>query len=742
MSRRTLPNPAGWCWVFGAALVVTAARWREIAQHGGEIPFLDQWLVEARQILLPWLDGKLTPADFLQPHHEHIPAWSRLLVWLEAVIGGSWDGQVQATLNATLMGGFAGLLAAGLRRALPLVPALALTALTVVLVSLPHSWENTVWGFQSHIPLALLFVTVHVHGSFARAPGSASWWLAQAAGLAALFTLGSMGAAPFAVLLVLCWTSPGDRSRLFAAVGLATVGAALFLASRAVQPHAGAYTLGAADPRQFLAALLRQLGWPSAWPGAALLLHAPVLGLAARIRGKPDTTALDRTALALALWAAAQAVAFAYARGSYGGFVSRYGDLLALGVIANGVALWRLGATGPAASRLLVAVLALGWGGAVAQGLTEINVQGHTGYFHDHSARWAAARREAVRQYLATGRLDALAGAEVRTILYPAPAEVAEVLQQPGVVAMLPASVRPGTARTRGDSLADILRELRGWAGGLAIGGGVLLLAGVFLTARAGGPRVPDAPLPPPAWGLAGSAAGLLALGAGALLFLWPRPFEFRLERRWAPFLRPPGTLTGMSFHIVTDTTYPRDNLEGGAALWPEKFRNIFSGTHIDGPAFTGAAEGTPFRLDSPWYVVPYAGYPLSPGNGLRLRIANAMGDTLEELQCPGPNPGPGPADIGFWAIDARPYAGRTARLVLYDGRTDAEGWVAVAPPQPSKDGEPAAAALREGWAAEGTLAGLQSLRVICAAAALLAAGAGLGRWRARRRGPTEPAGR
>ena len=66
-------------------------------------------------------------------------------------------------------------------------------------------------------------------------------------------------------------------------------------------------------------------------------------------------------------------------------------------------------------------------------------------------------------------------------------------------------------------------------------------------------------------------------------------------------------------------------------------------------------------------------------------------------------------------------YAGQTGRLVISDGRDDAEGWVAAAAPQPATDGAAVAAAHRQAWAAEGTLRGLRSLQVIFATASLLA---------------------
>jgi hypothetical protein len=731
---RPQPNPAGWLWALGAGTLVMAARWREIGLHGGEMPILDQWLVEGRQILLPWLEGKLTLADFFRPHHEHAPAWTRLIAWLEAVVFGRWDNQLQATLNAVLMGGFTGLFAAWLRRSLPLLPAFVLTGLAVILASLPHNWENSVWGFQAHMPLALIFVFAYQHGTLARPAGTARWWLAQAAGLAALFTLGSMWAAPVAVLLVLLWTSDLNWRKVLAAGLLALGGAALLVAARAQQPLTGAATLGAKNLPQFIAALLMQLGWPSAWPGAALLMNLPVIFLAWRLRGRKEAGPLDRTALTLGLWAAAQAAAFAFARGSYIGFVSRYGDLLALGVLANGLALWRLMQDNQRWPRLCMVILALAWSGAVAQGLNFINIQGHTLYFHEHSAQWAQTRREAVRQYLATKDQNVLASAEVRAVLFPDPAVVAQILDHPGLANLLPASVRADQSKTSGDFFSDASRDLRGYWLEFACSGGLLLLTGLLLTWKNGEQRCPGNNLPLPAAGATAAVLAVLALASGSLLFLWPEPLEFRVDRRWARFLTPTGTVPDMSFRITSDSPYPKDRLAGGAALWPEDFRNTFFGTHIDGPAFTGTAQSSPFPLSAPWFIIPYAGYPVSAGNALRFRIEDAVGTKLDEFTCPGPNPGPGPTDIGFWEIDVRKYAGKIGRLILQDQRTDAEGWVAAAPPHPVEDGPKVAATHRRSWAAEGTLSGLRSLQIISVALGLLAACSAISLWSHQRR--------
>ena len=188
--------------------------------------------------------------------------------------------------------------------------------------------------------------------------------------------------------------------------------------------------------------------------------------------------------------------------------------------------------------------------------------------------------------------------------------------------------------------------------------------------------------------------------------------------------LLPPGVVTGLSFLITTPTTYQVDNLTGGASLWPEDFRNTFYGTHIDGPAFKGRAQSSLFPINSPWLVIPYAGFPASTGNSLRVEIEDTAGHPVAELSCPGPNP----TDIDFWSVDVRRYVGQQGRLVFYDGRDDAEGWLAAAPPQPAKDGDQAARLHRE-WALELTTSGHDSLAIIFVSLAGLTGLMALARW-------------
>ncbi|MDQ5977565.1 MAG: hypothetical protein QG602_537, partial [Verrucomicrobiota bacterium] len=205
-----------WLIPAGATLFVFAARLREIATYAADIPYNDQWIIEAHQIIGPWLDGTLRPWTFFTPHFEHLPVWTRLLSWLQVAITGRWDPLVQMSLNAALHSLFIWLVARWAWRTFSARGAGLVTAVLLLGGSLPFAWENIAWGFQSQFPLALLCLFAHVHGSLTSEPGGRRWWFAQAMGVAGLGTLASMVAAPLAVVAALLWTGQRERRRLLA----------------------------------------------------------------------------------------------------------------------------------------------------------------------------------------------------------------------------------------------------------------------------------------------------------------------------------------------------------------------------------------------------------------------------------------------------------------------------------------------------------------------------------------------
>lgn len=682
-SPRT-PTPrrtALWLWAAGAAGLVLAARLVEIRRFTGDVPFNDQWKIEAVDLLAPWLHGTLRPWDFFVHHFEHVPAWTRFTAWAEVALTGRWDPLVQTTVNAFLFAGFAALLLRWVAAHLRLGAALGVTGLFVLGAALPHAWENIAWGFQSQFPYALLFLFLHLSGSFAHAAGSRRWWWAQAAGLAGLFTLAGMWIAPLAVVAVWLWTEPrGPRGRLSVPAALVVFGLALILIVRAVAPAYGAFAQTAGSPLHFVHALLDLLGWPAGWAGAGVLLNLPLVFFALQLRGRADATAFDRTVLALGLWAAGQAAALAYARSAdYGGYVSRYGELLAVLVLANSLALARLV---PAARRLRPAALifVVLWSAVVLNGLLELSTSGHAAYFHDNAVAHAQIRRDAVQAYVQRHDRSRLADPGTRWLIFQDVDMVTGLLDDPDFRALLPHSVAPANPP---DTAGAAVRSLHARAVPLAALAGLVFLAGVAWTSRAGATSGqladftwrPDALLP---W-----AAGGTALVAGAWLLCWPSPFVFAQPLRWAALLQPATSVGPLQFKFVgASQPFPDSRLSGAAPLTPPELRNLFAGTAPEGPELTCTVWSSPFRITTPWLIVPHAGFPIGHGNGLRLRIEEPDGRFVTEVGCLGPNP----REIGFWAADVRAYAGRQARVVLYDGRKDTEAWVAAAPPIAATD--------------------------------------------------------
>lgn len=676
------PQPSRWRWLLpaGTALVVFAARLHEIHRFGGDLPYNDQWIVEAKQLIAPWLDGTLRPWTFFLPHFEHVPVWTRLLAWLEVVISGRWDPLLQMAVNSACYATFTLLVARWVWRTFSPVAAGFATGVLVLGGALPYAWENIAWGFQSQFPLALLCLWLHVHGSLGEPVNTRRWWLAQVAGLAGLFTLASMWLAPLAVAVILGWTGRREPRAWRVPAAIAALGI-LILGLVRWQAEAGyAFAQTSRTFTDFAQALIHLLGWPNGVPGAAAILLLPWLILALRLRGRADSSTVDRVILALGLWAILQAGGLAYARsGDNGDFVSRYGDVLFIGTLAGALALIRI-APGAGRSRTAWIVLALAWSGLTLTGLYDRSHEGHARYFHEHALANAQLRRDAVQSYLANGDRTLLERGATRWVLSESTGVVADLLDRPDFRALLPASVVPA------NSDPAIARGVRGLLGAwpwMLVLGTIAFGAGLVVLRYRGAARSPAAPAElHDRWALR-LAVGV-ALASLVALAVWSRPLFMDRDTRWQQLLGGDAALTGMTFAFSAPTAFPDERLQGAAPIGPVELRNRLYGTAPAGPALTCTVYSSPFTVTKDWLIVPYAGYPVGVGNGLRVQLLAGDGHVEREIECHGPNVD----DLAYWAVDLRALRGRRVRLVLYDGRVDTEAWVAAAPPIPSDSPE------------------------------------------------------
>lgn len=671
------PMPSRWRWLVpaGAAVIVWAARLREIHLFGGDLPFNDQWIVEAQKIILPWLDGQLRPWAFLLPHFEHLPVWTRLLTWIEVALTGRWDPLLQMTVNTTLYATFSWLIARRVWQSFTPLTAGFITMILVLGGALPHAWENMAWGFQSQVPIGLLLAWWHIHDSLVYRCGSRRWWAAQIAGLAALFTLASMWLAPLAVVAAYAWTRAEDARSWRVPAFIAGAGFLLLALTHIFADHA--FAQNSSSLINFVHSGLHLLSWPSGLPGAGAILLLPWLLHALRLRNTIAAPVIDRVIFALGLFSVMQAGGLAFARaGDFSDYVSRYGDILFTGTLAGAMALVRIAP--PADNRRsLWIVLAFAWSGLVAGGIWQHATEGHARYFHEHAADNAHIRRIAVQAYLQDRDASLLEQGGTRWVFTQNTDVVTSLLDRPDFRSLLPASVNAANIDNAPLRLTRWLLDNWDW---MLVAGIAILGAGLIVIRYRGNGVLSLCSLSvAPAHWLLRLAVITSAISFAGVVF-WSHPIFNNRDARWRQLLGGSDAIQGMTFHFSDKTGFPDDRIQGAAPVRPIELRNRLYGTAPAGPALTCTVFSSPFTVTKDWLVIPYAGYPVGVGNGLRVQVLSPDRSRVErEIECLPPN-----LDrLGFCAVDLKPVRGRSVRLVLYDGRVDTEAWVAAAPPIP-----------------------------------------------------------
>ncbi|PAW82578.1 MAG: hypothetical protein B9S27_02885 [Opitutia bacterium Tous-C8FEB] len=450
-------------------LVIVAAKWATFDRFGSPMPDWDQWDAEASAVLVPWLEGDSAFLGHLfAAHNEHRIVLTKLQALALTAANGQWDARLEAVVNALLHGLVAwGLWGLAARRWAGRPLALFWIVLAVI-TGLPLGWENVLGGFhsQQYWLLGLSVATVALL-PFARA-GSVRWWAGAAAAALALFSMGSglLAAAAAGVLVAVRWArreAPARDALATLAVAAAVVGAG-FLLRVEVPWHQEMKVRTATD---FLASIAHSLQWPwrkHAWTSVALWLPWTLVALGrwrprapGAIAGPRDDHAL--LVVGLGGWVLLQVAATAYARGAGGGYpASRYMDTLALGVVANALALLHLHA---GARPRLVRGLGLLWLGFLAAGLPPL-VRDTFGSELRNSSTYHRTAEGYLRRYLATGDAAHLIPPDIP---YPSVEGLVERLTIPGLRALLPVPLRTPLALVPQDLEEGIFRlnDARGW---------------------------------------------------------------------------------------------------------------------------------------------------------------------------------------------------------------------------------------------------------------------------------------
>jgi hypothetical protein len=436
-----------------AALVILV-RAVLVGGFGHALPFWDQWDAEASTWLKPWVQGELTFAHLLAAHNEHRIAYSRLwsLLWFEAN-AGHWDNLVLALANTLLSGLLAALTYGLLRSGLATRRARGLFFVLVLLLAvIPFGWENLLVGFQSQFQFlalfALLLLAAAAHLRDRKAALPVVWGLA----LLGLPTMATGVLAPVAaggVLVLRAWTREWRRGPAAVAVaGLAAISLAGLAFVPMVPHHQGMHPESLAEG---LRALGRVLAWPVPrgwWAVPAIWL--PTFAFFWRLCRERRASAAEWIAIGLAGWVVLQALAITWSRGQGLDMPpSRYTDLLALGVVANGWLALRacesalLSGASPRRPRWIAIGLAALFFTATGLGLGR-GLPTHGEAMRERS--WFSEEQRAnVREFITSGDPQALVVPPLY-IPYPHAHMLAGFLSDPVIRAMLPATVTDGEA--------------------------------------------------------------------------------------------------------------------------------------------------------------------------------------------------------------------------------------------------------------------------------------------------------
>ncbi|MBI5771395.1 MAG: hypothetical protein HZA93_26715 [Verrucomicrobia bacterium] len=434
-------------------LLLLGSKWWVLDRYGSDLPNWDQWDAEGSGLLAPWFDHDHFLQNLFEPHNEHRVVTTKLCNLALTLWAGQWDARLECVFNAVIHSAIGVVCWLIGRRWIGAPhagwpPALLQTGwflLIALLFGLPLAWQNVTGGFhsQQYLLLALSLATL-VALPFSR-PWSLGWWLAVVSSALALLTMGSGMLAPALVFSAVAWRCfRGDdswraawptltASGLIAAIGFAT------RVERDFHAHMKAKTVHA-----YVYSMMHSMQWPvpdgDAW-WAALVLWTP-WGLVAwrALRERAAVARVAQPIAALGGWVVLQLLATAYARGADGGYPApRYMDTIAIGLVANGLALgWILtGAVSRLASSARTA-LAIAWLGAFGFGLWQIAPPVFAHDLPDNITYFKKAEAF-VRAFLMTRDPVDLKHDDIP---YPSADSLIERLNHPHLHRLLPASVR------------------------------------------------------------------------------------------------------------------------------------------------------------------------------------------------------------------------------------------------------------------------------------------------------------
>jgi len=432
--------------LFLIVLASFAVRIWLINQFASPVPFWDQWDAEAVDTFIPWFDGNLTIGNLIAPHNEHRLFFTRISsLGLLILNDMQWDPWVQMVFCAGLAILNLWVLALILKQLLG-ERGYNVSLFAVALLGLiPFAAENIIWGLQVNWYLFNLFSLIAFWGVLLHREGSWRWGLGMICALLTYFNLvsGIFVAAMLLLVKSYLWlidSKNRERYLLSLVVLGILIGIEIVLFSDFVG-HVQLRHQAAADHgfwQLFFTLLGKYLAFPFiVTPYMSIIMYLPVIVLSMVVLIKRrNPNALEIFSLTLGGWVILQAAAMVYGRLWIDTVAFRYMDILALGTIANLLALYALYDLFPKRYDWTVKIYGVLWGIAWCSML---------GLFTDiipFLQNKLVEKQEVslnMRNYLATNSITIL---QNTTIPYPKPQRLADILAHPKMKSILPSNLQ------------------------------------------------------------------------------------------------------------------------------------------------------------------------------------------------------------------------------------------------------------------------------------------------------------
>ncbi len=412
-----------------------------IASYGTSVPLMDSWDIEASGIYKPLVEGAYHFKNLFAPVAEHHFVFYKLLSLL--IFQGNnqqWDALPQLCVHAALYAMIGAVLAWILIDAF----GIAVTNLAILVVgvsfALPVEWENVIRVIGVPYFFELLFSLLAIWGAGLHPALSGRWFFGVVMALCALVSNGAGFLASASIFLIAAYNAmkAGRITRGNAVTLVLKFG---FIVSGKMMAHPDATTapLKAHSLHAFFLALTKNMSWPfDGYPWLALIQLPLLIFLIDALRTKAPQRA-HQLAIGIGAYVWLHMLATAYARGANGhGPMARHIDAHVLGLIFGAFCLLSLVKNAPARFRPFVAIGAASWCVLIAGGFAQECV----GSFVQHYPQMAAARPTMVanvRAYLASHDPSALRDKRAGELPYPMPERLAQKLDDPMFVKILPA---------------------------------------------------------------------------------------------------------------------------------------------------------------------------------------------------------------------------------------------------------------------------------------------------------------